>query len=112
MKLRKIFLIAVVTLGLVAFLGSSAGAVLQWNNNCEILAIGAFSNDDYGQYWVAITNLDNPGSYTGIWFQLHADYAKQMLATGLTAQTSGQKVWVYVDFDSPYSFIYGLMTAK
>lgn len=112
MKLKKMFLVALVTVGLVAFLGASAGAALQWNMNCEIVAIGAFSNDDYGQYWVALTNLDNPGSYTGIWFQLHPDYAKQMLATGLTALASGKIVWAYVDFDAPASFVYGLMTAK
>ena len=111
MKLRKIFSIAVVTLGLVALITASVGAAESWYYNVTVEAVGAFSNDDWNACWISLTNQDNPGAYTGVWFKLHTDFSKQMLATALTAKSAGAKVWALVDFDAPNSFAYAIMLA-
>jgi len=111
MKPRRIFTIALVTLGLVAVLTTGALAQATWYWNVRIDAVGGFSDGSWNNCVVALTNMDNPTGYTTKWFLLHPDYSNQMLATALTAKANGDPVWANLDFDSEYSYVYGILLA-
>jgi hypothetical protein len=82
------------------FLFTSNAFALTWKI-CTVDNVGATSSAAR----VRLTATDK--TFTQTWFDLEGPMVNQMLATILTAMSSGKKVWIQIDKWKNFSPIYG-----
>jgi len=94
MRVKKVFVMMVVVLSMLAVFAVSAHAGATWYT-CEVNMAGI------GMSWSYVKLTDKGGNFTNKWFLLRSDRKKEMLAVALTAMTNNMEVQVYTDISEP-----------
>ena len=99
MRAKKVFVMMVVVLSMMAVFAVSAHAT-EWYI-CTIQEAGAGGS---GTTLVRLTDIN--GAFANTWFQASYSIRKEILAVALTAMTNNKKVRVGLSGSSQYSLIY------
>ena len=93
MKSKKLFLLVLLTVGVVFFLTSNVGAAPGWYF-ADVIRVGANTVPSVA---IQITDTAATPAFTEAWCTLDASNAKTMLATALTVLSLGKTVYVNMD---------------